>query len=276
MIRRGHRSLCEQCQSAPSRIITACSRRRSLFAAASRNACVVSVFTSRYGMAINQPVAGSTAANIQIDFHPCWRTTVGRDPLSAQTAVSVPCWPTSLRPRTGYELACGGGRPVRDFQKGGATFESLGCGWILLGMPVQRIEAYEPVTLQEPVDPSKRESLAELAIENLLDLPSTKRRRLVVWRRPSLARRGEPPARASAIACGLVPCVHAPPRYRRHDTRTPNAVRRLDCGQRCLRFQGSPAPAMQTTRVEGDPAISRPNPWRSSERACADRRDSVR
>ncbi len=43
--------------------------------------------------AIDQPVAGSTAANTQIDFHPCWRMTVGRDPFIAHTAISVPCWP---------------------------------------------------------------------------------------------------------------------------------------------------------------------------------------
>jgi len=83
VIRRGHRSLCEQCHPAPSRIITACSRRLSLRAHASRNACVI----------FDQPVAGSTAANTQIDFRPCWRTPVGRDPSSAHTAVSVPCCP---------------------------------------------------------------------------------------------------------------------------------------------------------------------------------------
>jgi len=54
---------------------------------------MVAVFTSRNGMASDQPVAGSTAANTQIDLRPFWRTTVGRDPLIAQIAVSVPCWP---------------------------------------------------------------------------------------------------------------------------------------------------------------------------------------
>ena len=83
VIRRGHRSLGEPCHPAPSRIITACSRRLSLLAAASRIACVI----------FDQPVAGSTAANTQIDFRPCWRTAVGRDPSSAHTAVGVPCWP---------------------------------------------------------------------------------------------------------------------------------------------------------------------------------------
>jgi len=172
VIRRGHRSLCEQCQPAPSRIITACSRRRSLLAAASRNACVVSVFTSRYGMAIDQPVAGSTAANTRIDFRPCWRTTVGRDPL--------------------------------------------------------------------------------------------------------IARQGGPLTEASAVACGLVPRDHAPLRCRRHDPCTPNAARRLGYGRRCQRFPASPDPATPTTPSEADPAGSRRIPWRSSGRACAGRRDSVR
>jgi hypothetical protein len=37
------------------------------------------------------------------------------------------------------------------------------------------------VTLQQLIDPSEREGLAELAIENPLDLPSTKRSDAVSW-----------------------------------------------------------------------------------------------
>jgi hypothetical protein len=44
-----------------------------------------------------------------------------------------------------------------------------------------RIEAYEPVTIQQLVDSSEREGLAELAIENSLDLPSTERSDAVSW-----------------------------------------------------------------------------------------------
>jgi hypothetical protein len=48
-------------------------------------------------------------------------------------------------------------------------------------MPGPRIEAYEPVALQQPVDPREREGLAELAIQNPLELPSTKRSDAVSW-----------------------------------------------------------------------------------------------
>ena len=81
------------CQAARSSTITACSRGPSFLAALPRNFCIVAVFASRYGASIDHPVAGSTMPKIQIDFRPFCRTTVGRDPLVAHTAVNVPCCP---------------------------------------------------------------------------------------------------------------------------------------------------------------------------------------
>ena len=49
-----------------------------------------------------------------------------------------------------------------------------------------RFEAYEPMTLQQFVDSGERKGLAELAVQDPLDLPSTKRRDAVSWRCASL------------------------------------------------------------------------------------------
>ena len=40
------------------------------------------------------PVAGQAAVKAQSDSYSTWRTALGREPLGAQTRVSVPFWPS--------------------------------------------------------------------------------------------------------------------------------------------------------------------------------------
>ena len=119
-------------------------------------------------------------AKTQIDFRPFCRTTIGRDPLAAHTAVNVPCCP----------------------------------------------------------------------------------KRASSWNH------------TRTFVRGRVPCAFAQPRCRRHDRRTPNAARIVDCGLQHRRLQASPAPAAPATRYATDPAASHSILWQSSQRACADLRDS--
>lgn len=55
-----------------------------------------------------------------------------------------------------------------------ATLESLGCGRILPGASGSRLEAHEPMALQQFVNTAERDGLAELTIQDPLDLRSTK------------------------------------------------------------------------------------------------------
>ena len=120
-------------------------------------------------------------------------------------------------------------KPARDSQKGGAPLEGFRCGRILLWMPRPGLEAHESVPLERLVDPIEGERLAELTVQNALNLRSSERRDAVSWRgaglhplhKASLLVRRQPWRAArwraslhgldTAIAVGICPTLHDVP-----------------------------------------------------------------
>ena len=93
---------------------------------------------------------------------------------------------TVPHPETRREPSCPAAKTAVCSQKRGATLESLGRSGILTGVPGAGLEADEPLTIQQFVDPSEREGLAELAIQDSLKLRPPKRRDVVSWGGASL------------------------------------------------------------------------------------------
>ena len=87
--------------------------------------------------------------------------------------------------------------------------ESLGCSQILPGMSGPRLEADEAMTVQQLGDPVKRAGLAELAIQDPLDLRPSERCHAMSWHQPSLVQRnGLLLGRQSSLPTGCRATTH--------------------------------------------------------------------
>ncbi len=73
---------------------------------------------------------------------------------------------------------------------------------ILPGMPGPGLEADEAMTIQQRVDPVERESLAELTVQDSLNLRPSERRDAALWRGAGLARGTRQAALEAGAACG--------------------------------------------------------------------------